>query len=102
MHAKLLAIYQDLKIANDLGEVYNEIESNSLEAINLIRYESFSMHEFSIIVDDIKHVMSRNNKILIKHILREANQNVDILVKIGLMGLFSFIGRFFHFFRCPY
>lgn len=88
MHVKLAAICQAMRITNDFRDVYVEIESNSLEVINLIKNEDSFMHEFDIIIDNIRQVLSRKDTIGIKRIFKVANcsRQMGVIFPALLMG----------------
>lgn len=80
-----------LKIPDDLEDFYDEIESNSLEVVNLIRNRDSSEHKLRVIVDNIRQVLSRNNLIRIKHIFKEKCVDSCGFFLALFMRKFSFI-----------
>lgn len=60
-----------------------EIESGSLEDVNLIKTGDTFIHEFRTIIDNIRHIFATRPLIVIRHVLREANNCVDTYAKMG-------------------
>lgn len=63
-----------------------ELESESHETISLIKVSDSSIHEFSRILKDIRHILSGRLQFIIGHVFREANNCANILIKMGACG----------------
>lgn len=87
MQAELSTIYHGLMIALNFKDSRIKLESNSLEAMNIIKHGDTFTHEYGVIFEDIKHLFSYKPSVLsISHILREANKYVDLLTKMDSQG----------------
>ncbi|KAF7812868.1 ribonuclease H [Senna tora] len=86
MVEELMAIRCGLSIGRDRGIVNLLVESDSLEAVNLISMGDSSFHSLGNILEDIRQLSSSFGKISFRHIFREANQSADFLAKLGLQG----------------
>ncbi|KAF7814237.1 putative ribonuclease H protein At1g65750 family [Senna tora] len=86
MFAELTAIKQGLSLAVNKGFLRLLVETDCLEALNLISKGDISTHHLGVIINDIRVLSSRCESISFKHIFREANQCADGLAKIGSKG----------------
>lgn len=60
-------------IVVDLKEMTFDLESKSLEIVNLIKNEDTSTHDLDVIIEDIRHILACYSMIKINHVLCEAN-----------------------------
>ncbi|XP_057747786.1 uncharacterized protein LOC130966983 [Arachis stenosperma] len=72
-----------MKLAVDLHIPYLEVESDSSCAINLIRSTAAETHIGASLVRSIKELLTKPQKVVIRHIFKEANQCADALAKYG-------------------
>ncbi|KAL4305238.1 hypothetical protein AHAS_Ahas16G0058300 [Arachis hypogaea] len=72
-----------MKLAVDLHIPYLEVESDSSCAINLIRSTTAETHVGASLARSIKELLTKPQKVVIRHIFREANQCADALAKYG-------------------
>lgn len=56
MHVELVVNCQGLLTSLELGAGSFKLETDSLEAVNLIKIEDNSTHEYGIIIKDIRHI----------------------------------------------
>jgi len=55
---------------------------DSLHCINLLKGPNLSFHVYLVLIQDVKELMKKNN-VTVYHTLREDNQCVDFMVKLG-------------------
>jgi len=82
LHAVLSAIYYGLKMAKDLGLVPVACYSDSILAVNSIKETPSKFHVYAVLIHEIQELLSQENMSL-HHTLREGNQCVDFLAKLG-------------------
>nr|XP_025664883.1 uncharacterized protein LOC112763420 [Arachis hypogaea] len=83
MHAELWAVIHGLSIATTKGYQCLFVESDSAEAINFINRGCSPTHPCAPLVQDIRGLAARIQKITWLHSLREANSVADLLAKKG-------------------
>ncbi|KAK8473414.1 hypothetical protein PHAVU_001G128200 [Phaseolus vulgaris] len=81
--ADLFAICQGLITAWDLGYRTVLVETDSLEAINLIKEANIEDCAYGDLLADIRSLMQRNWSLDLIHSLRQDNACADILSKLG-------------------
>lgn len=52
-------------------DVVVELEFQSLETVNLIKDEDISSHEFGVIIEDIRQILTTKLTIKIRHVFQE-------------------------------
>ncbi len=83
VQSELRAFKDGLLLAIDLEIPLLEIEMDSLVVVNLVNSNSNTNVFLSSIVVDCKCLLERFERFTLKHIYKEANGCVDILVKAG-------------------
>jgi len=82
MLAKLSAIYHGLVTTKDLGYTELACYSDSLVCINLLNGPVERYHVFAVLIQNIKQLLLQSN-ITVSHTLREGNQCINFLAKLG-------------------
>ncbi|KAF7833196.1 putative ribonuclease H protein At1g65750 family [Senna tora] len=90
MFAELNAIKHGLAIAVDRKISKLEVNSDCLEAINLITREDISNHHLGVLIYDIRNLMTKFEAISVSHVFREANHCADGLAKLGSQDRMEF------------
>ncbi|KAF7803475.1 Ribonuclease H [Senna tora] len=72
-----------LSLAVNKGFLRIEVDSDCLEAINLISKSDNSIHYLGVIISYIKALGSRFEAISFNHVFREVNHCADALAKLG-------------------
>ncbi|RYR17285.1 hypothetical protein Ahy_B03g062048 isoform A [Arachis hypogaea] len=83
MHVELWAVIHGLNIATTNGYHNLVVESDSAAAINFINHGCSPVHPCAPLVQDIRILANRVQKITWIHSLREANPVADLLAKKG-------------------
>ncbi|CAL5366927.1 unnamed protein product [Camellia sinensis] len=82
LEAELWGIYRGLTVIFKKGYIDVLIESDSVEAVDLLQNATVVNASFRSIVEDARHLLKRC-RCSIQHILREGNQCADKLAKLG-------------------
>lgn len=67
---------------------YDDVKTLLYEAVNLIKSENMSTHEFSVIINNFRDVLNKKQPFKIRHIFKKADQCVYALVKMSARGSF--------------
>lgn len=81
LHLELLAIFHGLALAWDCNFRVIDCQSNSLEAVSLVKTSPSPRHEFATLIWDINDMLSRPWRVELHHILREGKFCADFLAK---------------------
>lgn len=82
LYVELYAIYQGLILARSLNIEDLVCYNDSLHCINLLKGPNLSFHVYAVLIQDVKDLMEQNN-VTVYHTLREDNQCVDFMAKLG-------------------
>ena len=82
MLSKIRAMLHGLKLAWDIGFRKVVIESDSLEAVNMVQNHVGDLDQVSACIGDILKIQEQEWSTQIRHIPREVNKAADMLAKM--------------------
>ncbi|XP_057440722.1 uncharacterized protein LOC130732747 [Lotus japonicus] len=83
LHLELLGMFHGLSLAWEQGYRIVECQSDSQDAVTLVKSTPSSCHRYAALVWDIKDLQSRDWIVELRHTLREGNACADLLAKHG-------------------
>ncbi|XP_054789566.1 uncharacterized protein LOC129295114 [Prosopis cineraria] len=78
---ELWAILMVLKHAWDTGLRQIMVASDSLEAVILVKEGNINVHQYRVLVEEIRLMMQRQSNISLMHVSRDANHVADFLAR---------------------
>ena len=90
LEAELWAIFHALNLAREVGLRHLITESDSINAVGLIKNSPVEYHPAYPIVKKILILLQRDWQVFISHIMRGANKPADFCAKAGLSKPLSF------------